>query len=78
MDVIERIESASTVWEVINKLSIKDLESALAVASNAYYNTSRALLDDATYDILFWNVFVSLVPRVKSLLKSELLSKERK
>ncbi|MEM3062486.1 MAG: BRCT domain-containing protein [Nitrososphaerota archaeon] len=52
MDVIKKINSAKSVWMILPELTENDLERAIAVAKDAYYNTGVSLISDEVYDVL--------------------------
>lgn len=52
MEVIKKINKAKTVWQVLLELTPDDLEQAIKVASESYYNSGISLVDDQIYDIL--------------------------
>lgn len=59
MDVIKKIKKARTIYEVIRSFSASDIEKALAVLSDYYYNRDEELIDDEEFD--------ALVDRLKKL-----------
>ena len=52
MDIIKKINKSDNPWKVISQLSIDELESALKIASDAYYNSDEPLITDEMYDIM--------------------------
>jgi DNA ligase (NAD+) len=52
MDIIKRIKKARVIWEILRELDADELEEALKVASDAYYNSGQSLISDDIYDIL--------------------------
>ena len=52
MDIIKKINKAKTVWQILPELSEKDLEKAIAVATESYHNSDISLISDEVYDIL--------------------------
>lgn len=68
MDVINKINRAKSISEVLPELTEDDLERAITVAKNTYYNKGISIISDEDYDIL--------VERLKILNpKSKLLEK---
>jgi len=52
MDVINKINKAKHIGEILPYLTIKDLEDAIKTASDSYYNTGISLLTDTNFDLL--------------------------
>ncbi|AYV85071.1 MAG: NAD-dependent DNA ligase [Satyrvirus sp.] len=68
MDIIKKINAAKTIWQVLPNFSADDLERAIVVSADSYYNTGISLISDKQYDIL--------VERLKQLdPKSAILQK---
>ncbi|MEM0354032.1 MAG: BRCT domain-containing protein [Thermoplasmata archaeon] len=52
MDVIKKIKNAKSVWVIMPELTEDELERAIDVARDAYYNTGVSLVSDEIYDVL--------------------------
>ena len=52
MDTIKKLKKAKNIWEVLPELSVSELESAIKVATDSYYNKDTPLISDETYDVL--------------------------
>uniref|UniRef100_A0A6C0LRN3 DNA ligase (NAD(+)) n=1 Tax=viral metagenome TaxID=1070528 RepID=A0A6C0LRN3_9ZZZZ len=52
MDLINKINKISTIWEILPDLTVKQLEAIIKLASDSYYNSHLSLLSDSNYDIL--------------------------
>jgi len=52
MNVINKINKAPTIWQVLLQLSAEDLEKAIKVASDSYYNKGISLVSDDVFDIM--------------------------
>ncbi len=52
MDIIKKINKASSLLEILPTLSVHELESAIELAADSYYNDSHELISDEYYDIL--------------------------
>ena len=66
MDVIKKINKAKTVWQILPSLSEKELEAAISVAADAYYNSDIQLISDEVYDALVDRLKI-LNPKSKAL-----------
>jgi DNA ligase (NAD+) len=52
MDIIKKISKAKTIWQILPELSAEDLERAITVAAESYYNSDISLISDEIFDIL--------------------------
>lgn len=52
MDVIKKLQKAETIWEILPELSANDLERAIKMAADSYYNKGVSLVTDEIYDVL--------------------------
>lgn len=52
MEIIKKIKDSNNVWQIIPTLTTKELEDAITVANESYYNTGESLISDQVYDIL--------------------------
>nr|WBF70664.1 hypothetical protein [Megavirus caiporensis] len=52
MNIIKKINEANSIWEIIPDLSEEDIESAIIISRDSYYNTGKSLINDEYYDIL--------------------------
>lgn len=52
MDVIKKLQKAKTIWEILPELSVNELERAIHIATDNYYNKGISLITDEIYDIL--------------------------
>ncbi|AEX61790.1 DNA ligase [Megavirus courdo7] len=48
----KKINEANSIWEVIPELSQEDIESAIIISRDSYYNTGKSLISDEYYDVL--------------------------
>lgn len=51
MNIIKKLNKTQ-IWEILPELSVDEIEEAIKVASDYYYNTETPLISDETYDIL--------------------------
>jgi DNA ligase (NAD+) len=51
MEIINKIKSSESIWEIIPQLSQTEIENVIAVANDKYYN-GDPILSDQYYDIL--------------------------
>lgn len=68
MNVINKINNASSIWEILPQLNTKELEEAIKTAADSYYNTGTSLVSDEVYDVL--------VDRLKKLKPNSKILKE--
>lgn len=52
MDTINKINKAKIIWQILPELSADELEKAIQVASDSYYNKGVTLISDEIFDIL--------------------------
>ncbi|XWV24817.1 NAD-dependent DNA ligase [Tupanvirus deep ocean] len=52
MDIIKKINKAKTIWQVLPELSEQDLEKAITIAAESYYNSDVSLISDEIFDVL--------------------------
>lgn len=52
MNIIDKINSATSIWEIIPSLSAKELERAIKKAADSYYNSDISLISDSDFDAL--------------------------
>jgi DNA ligase (NAD+) len=52
MDVIDRINTLKKLSETLPTLSLADIEAAISVARDSYYNSDISLISDEIYDLL--------------------------
>lgn len=68
MDVIKKINKAKVIWQILPELSADDIERAIVISAENYYNTGVSLISDQNYDILIERL-KKLKPDSKVLLK---------
>lgn len=66
MDVIKKINRGKTPWQIIASLTKPELESAIQVAADAYYNSDVTLISDEIYDAMVDRLKL-LEPKSKTL-----------
>lgn len=52
MNFIKKINMADSIWEILPKLTEKDLEKIISLSADSYYNSDVSLISDEYYDIL--------------------------
>lgn len=66
MDVIKKINRGKTPWQIIASLTKPELETAIQVAADAYYNSDVTLISDEIYDAMVDRLKL-LEPKSKTL-----------
>lgn len=52
MNIIKALQKGKNIWEILHNIDASDIEEALRLSSDAYYNTDKPLISDEEYDIL--------------------------
>jgi NAD-dependent DNA ligase len=52
MDLIEKINKAKVIWQVLPELTVRDLEKIIKISADSYYNSGISLISDQNYDII--------------------------
>lgn len=52
MDIIKKINKASTIWQILPELSSDDLEKVIILSAESYHNSDISLISDEVYDTL--------------------------
>lgn len=52
MDIIDKINDAENIWEILPELTVNDLEKAITAAADSYHNSGISLISDEYYDVL--------------------------
>ncbi len=52
MDVIKKINKTKTIWQILPNLTVDEIEKAIVIASDSYYNSDVSLISDEDFDIL--------------------------
>lgn len=52
MDVINKINKAKNIWQILPELTVDELEEVITLSADSYYNSDTPLISDDIYDIL--------------------------
>lgn len=56
MDVIDKINKSKKIWEILPTLTVDEIERAIKVSAESYYNSDTPLLTDEIYDMLVFRL----------------------
>jgi len=69
MDIIKKINKAKTIWQILPELNADDIERAIIIAAESYYNSDVSFISDEIFDILV-DKLKEIKPQSKVLQKT--------